>query len=174
MTQAPCAIRPVLYAGRKVRAKEHDAEVGFVIKAWLDSFQYADAAGPLPMDLYFQAYRETVKRLLGWPGVDLALATHHDDADMFFGFMAWMRPGRHEHRHEMCGAPVLLYIYVKEPYRRLGVAKALLEHAGIDPSKAFCFPFKAPMWGEWGRKKWTGGHFRPLTFRFPLAQETTS
>ena len=143
------------------------ADAAFVRDAWLSSFRLAYAAGPLPADLYDQSYGVLVDRLLASPLVRVMVATWSGDDALICGFAALMPPGRHAHRRVHCGAPLLLWAYVKRAYRGMGVARDLWGAARVDPAAAFCYAFRPSNPGkDVLAKHWKGGHFDPLVFRF--------
>ena len=142
-------------------------DAAFVRDAWLSSFRLAYAAGPLPADLYDTAYGAFLDRLLASPATRVLVAAWSGDETLICGFVVYMPPGQHDHRRAPCGAPLLLWSYVKRAYRGMGVARDLWVAAGVDPRARFCFAFRP---GSPGRdvlaKTWTGGHFDPMVFRF--------
>ena len=88
--------------------------------------------------------------VLGRSGVEVLVA-HHPDGDLY-GWLALEHDvsipehsrvsGRWVDRLVPAGCPLVHYVYVKQPYRRLGIAKALLKEAGLDPRDKFFYTCK--------------------------------
>jgi GNAT superfamily N-acetyltransferase len=109
VTALPLAFRPVT-----------DADVGLVYSSWLRS--YWDARPPqvwdIPRETYFSdaGHHGVVTRLLARSVVTVAHAP--DDPDEVYGWIC-------------VGARGLHYVYVKELWRRKGVATRLLDGAPV-------------------------------------------
>jgi GNAT superfamily N-acetyltransferase len=136
----PCVISPA-----------RDRDLGLILHAWPESFYDAHASGPLPRDVYHDAYDETVARVLAKPGVTCLVARSPRDGDMLYGFVVF-EPG------------VLWMTYVKQPYRRRGFARALMTAAGFGPFTRFDYTFKSQAAGEMCRR-WKGARWNPLIAR---------
>jgi GNAT superfamily N-acetyltransferase len=103
--QFPRAIRP----GRPADAR-------FVLDSWARSFRRSPFAGCVPEDLYPSVVRATATRLLATG--TLEVACNPDEPDQILGW-ALREPGR------------LHYVYVKDPWRRDGIARDLLARAPL-------------------------------------------
>lgn len=86
----------------------------FVFHSWGNS--YRDAAlgawGDIPKATYYKRVRGRIEALIK-RGAELKIACDPDDANIILGWMC-------------AEAPVLHYAYVKEAYRRQGIALSLL------------------------------------------------
>lgn len=112
MSQLPVVIR---------RATE--ADHAFVIGTWLRSYREdqlsADAyAKHIPDDVFYgeEGHRGVVRELLSRHGA--FILAHSETPDDMYGFIC-------------ADLPVLHYLYVKGPFRRLGFGKRLMHHAGF-------------------------------------------
>lgn len=99
-----------------------DLHTNFILDAVLKSNRSGfDGAYSLTADYY--AFREPYwKRVLGLPETDCLVATSPEAEDQFIGFVigcGWGLPGKEP-------AGLLHYVYVKQPFRQFGVAKALI------------------------------------------------
>lgn len=167
---------------------EAPPERRFVDSRWIKNFSASHDAGPLSKDLAWRDYNEHIARLRALPSWRCAVAERAAVPGTLLGFIAWSPAGSHEHpaivRHpsnpawtttekRTCPSPSLFYIYVDQPFRDGGVARAMLEHAGIDPRRRFCFQFRTLDMraridggkGGTGPRPWSGGKFDPRTYR---------
>jgi GNAT superfamily N-acetyltransferase len=95
------------------------SEVGFVYKSWMGS--YKNHAGVIPYGMYRDIMQVFLDRIIKRDGCIVVLITHPNDPDFLFGFAVGERD-----------TPTLHYIYVKEDYRRTGVATDTLEFLGLE------------------------------------------
>lgn len=135
-----------------------DGDLGLVYNSWLRSFRPSNGAGPVRACDYWDVYTRQIDELRTRPGFRWAVADMLGDGRHIAGWIAWLEPGRHAHRDPeskqslICGAPALLYVYVKDNFRRArskgqaasGIGTQLLKHAGIDPAAPWCFAFWTP------------------------------
>jgi GNAT superfamily N-acetyltransferase len=122
-------------------------DVGFVVQHWLESFEDSHAAGLLPSRLYYAAYRELVAEILKRGRVEVHVAFVADDPKRILGFVIVERgpflfetPTGPRRMH----ADAVHYLYTKVQYRRTGVARGLLELAGIRASEQHLTTFTTP------------------------------
>lgn len=134
-----------------------ESDLGLIYGNWLDSFYDAHAAGPLPGDVYRASYRETIDRILARAGVRALIARSPRDADALYGFVV-AAPG------------ILYYLYVKQPYRRRGIADALMREVGFGRAARFTYLFKTELATALG-KRWQGARWDPIAAR-RLGRET--
>lgn len=146
--------------------------MAFVYDAWLESFRESHAAGPIPMPMYRRVYREVITWYLERPGVQLLVACNNQDTDQVFGFLAH-ETGAFDRSLKRV-LPCVHFVYVKQPFRKFGVGKALFTGAGIDPSKPFMHTFKTPEGTEVSKAKKYGANWRPLYGRFPKREDTNA
>jgi GNAT superfamily N-acetyltransferase len=133
------------------RAREGD--MGLVLRAWLDSFFDAHAAGPLPADVYRAAYRETIGRIVEQTATEAHVAVSPRDPDAtLYGFVVAEPATR------------LWMLYVKQPYRGRGIARALMDTVGLERFTRFAYVFKTASAGAVSRH-WPNARFDPMPAR---------
>lgn len=104
-----------MVAFRPFVASDHN----FILNSWLKSWRN----GPLrsiPNEQYYAEQTFVVQQLLANSRVTVACSP--DDAEQIFGYIVSQDSpaGRYVH-----------YLYVKLPYRQVGIARALLEQAAL-------------------------------------------
>jgi hypothetical protein len=62
-------------------------------------------------------------------------------------------------------------VYVKEPYRRGGIARGLFAAAGVDPRERFFYTCKTGIGAELARSKASRAEWRPLIARYRRRDE---
>jgi GNAT superfamily N-acetyltransferase len=109
------------------------ADMPFVVDSFLESFRTAHAGGLIVMSDWKPVMRRQLALMLSRPGSEVWVAYHpgEDVADLY-GWIALWRAER----------PLVLYVYVKQAYRRLGVARGLFGAAGIDLEGPFDYAAK--------------------------------
>lgn len=99
------------------------SDLPFVYSTWLREARAADGS-PLPDDLWFDAHRALINRILSDPRVCLTVAHPADDPDMILGYIVAER------------GELLAWIHVKERFRRQGIARRLLELVDVASAPA--------------------------------------
>ena len=137
-----------------------DSDRALVLDSWLASFRNAHAAGLIAMADWRPVMGPQVVRLLQRPGVTVLVAYHPGEdsgADAYGWAAVELRTSR---------PPLVLYAYTKQPYRRLGIARRLLERAGVNLSAEWHYAAKTGVVSKLGdkmaRARWT-----PLAARYP-------
>jgi hypothetical protein len=102
--------------------------------SWRSSFRGSFAAGPIPMTIYDDVYRQVIANILARPAS--VVVAYHPEADAgqadLYGWLCY-EPG------------VVHYAFVKLGYRRSGIARGLFKAAGIDPQSEWTYTFKTEM-----------------------------
>ena len=135
----------------------------FVVKSWLASWRDSNTAGMISVDTWFEVMTPQVNARLTWPGVQTIVAfetTNPDITSNAYGFLVI----------DFDDSPkTVFYLFVKAPYRRSGIARGLLDVAGIGPNTRFSYVCSTPIVSQLQRKipmgKWT-----PLLGRFPKSE----
>lgn len=92
-------------------------DINFLYNSWLQSYRAAPSARPMTNDVYFATQKAIIHNCLQRGNVLLAVDT--EDPSSIFGYI--------------CYEPQLVhFIYVKYPFRKLGIAKKLFAEAQID------------------------------------------
>lgn len=115
-----------------------DEDRAFVVTKWMESFKYAHGAGVLAMgpwshgsSMYFDVSREIVNALMARPHAETIVAYRPGEDRPFdlYGFVCVERGYPYPKRGH--GVDVIHYLFVDQPYRRVGLARALLEEAKL-------------------------------------------
>lgn len=174
MTAAPTAA-PL--AGVYFRAALPD-DRAFVIDSWVESYKHAHAAGLIPMHMYQRVYRESFNWilsrpntetivgvgpedvLLGWIGVDRVPLVTRRDRRRVDGRVVWVE--------ELVPSPVplVLFAYVKDAFRGMGIGRQLFAAAGIDLDERFLYASKLSDTRELVLKHAPHAHWAPIAARF--------
>lgn len=91
-------------------------DLGLLVKSWVQEHRHSPFSKGVPDEVYFPDQRKLVLALLrrAWSLV----AVDPEDADHLYGFVTFeLAPAR------------LHWVYVKEPYRRVGLGEALVRAA---------------------------------------------
>jgi GNAT superfamily N-acetyltransferase len=128
----------------------------FVYDSWMESYRDAHACGPIP-DIY---YKEDVLKYLKWyvarPDTQVWVAYHPGEtADSKADIYAWAvvesnislpvrtrLDGRWRNTVEPTDEKLVHYVYTKQGFRKMGIAKKLLSKAGVDSNYPFLISFK--------------------------------
>lgn len=141
------------------------AELGdrdFVVSAWSSSFKRSHFAGLIWTDDWAAIMHPQITRALELPGVRAVIAYENTDPDFVYGFIAGdTTTDPHD--------PVVLYVYVKEPYRKAGYARGLFAALGVDPEKRFTYVCRTGFVSRL-KDKIPRGDWNPLVARYPREQ----
>lgn len=103
------------------------ADHALVYATWLRSFRkLSDFAKPVPSEIYYAAQHDRIERLLSRGNLELAVLPGDDVTAL--GYV-------------VTEGPVLHWLYVKGPWRRLGVAGRLLAGKAIREFSHLTFDF---------------------------------
>lgn len=134
----------------------------FVITTWSSSFKTSYAAGLIQTEDWPTIMHAQIGKVLDRPGATTLVAYERTDPSFLYGFASADVTER--------GKPIVFYVYVKEPYRRAGIARALFAELGINPSLPFVYACKTPavthVHDKIPRAKWN-----PLVARYPKEQQ---
>lgn len=171
------------------------SDIQFILRTWIDSFKSAHGAGILrideltvpcecerPIRYDFSAVMEvTLAALLQRPGLTTWVAHNprerppHD----LYGYLvaerganvpSYVRGDDGEYAMKVASSdePLVHYVFVKRVYRMHGIARALFEHAGIDPAAPYLYSCKTSNVSklEKAGKLPRGARWFPLSVRF--------
>lgn len=93
---------------------------GFVYETWTRDYSRQPSMRRMPQQAYYPYQRGVVAALLGRPGTSVLVAHDAEDHDQVYGWVCSELEG---------GTFVLHYVYVKRPFRELGIGHALLSEA---------------------------------------------
>ena len=120
------------------------SDMPMVVATWADSFRTSRSAGLISMEDWLTVMVPQVRRVLARPGVAVHVACHPGEDDRrsdLYGWIAWETDysmpavlnegGRHERALVKADVPLVHFVYVKSPYRRMGIARGLFRSAGV-------------------------------------------
>lgn len=102
----------------------------FVIASWSASFKSSYAAGMIWTDDWATIMHAQIDRVISSPDAQTFVAYETKDPTFLYGFISGDTSD---------ATPVVYYLYVKEPYRRHGIARGLFAALGVDPAKPFLY-----------------------------------
>jgi hypothetical protein len=140
-------------------------DLALIMSSWLKSFKGSHYAGPIPNDLYWDTYRLSLERILSRPAVRVWIAVNPGEPDPEHEIYGWlaMEPG---------APPVVHYAYVKQAFRRMGVARSLFHAAGVDTSQPFTYTFRTKDVADVVRRGRLMARHDPMLVRYPTAEES--
>jgi hypothetical protein len=136
------------------------ADLHFIEETFLDSFRLAHSAGLIAIEEWKEIMSRQWRRLISRPGVEMVVAYHPGDVEPradLYGWIAVERSGTY---------PFLLYVYVKQPYRRMRIGRGLLLSVGLGPEVEFEYAAKTPVVTRL-TYKFPRATWNPLRARFP-------
>lgn len=121
-------------------------DMPLIVSTWSDSYRTSRSAGLISMARWQQVMEVEIRDILARDGVSIHVAHHPGETDRRADLYGWIavergyevdsterRHGRRERRIVVSDRPLVLYVYVKAPYRRLGIARGLFAAAGVGP-----------------------------------------
>lgn len=132
----------------------------FVAKSWVASYRDADSAGFIAVDDWYLVMIPQVVKAMARPDVRVWIAyetSNPNPSANAYGFLVADTAER---------PPLVYYVFVKEAYRRAGVARGLFAAAGIAPDQPFNFVCDTPM-AHRLRRKIPLARWAPKLGRFP-------
>lgn len=165
-----------------------EGDFTLVINSWVNSYRTAHTAGMIAMRDWKTVMVPQVERVLARPGVVTWVACHPAGLPGETDLLGWIAvergtsvpvkvrddAGHHSEEYGPLDCPLVHYVYVKEPYRKSGLARSLFRAAGVDPGRRFLFTCKTavvtvirkdPRRPE-RQDPLAGGIFAPLIARF--------
>lgn len=98
--------------------------IPFVYNSWLRSYRHGSSfAKPIESRLFYDRHHQIISRILDRPSTKVFVASPKEDPETFIGYLVV---------EEGYGPAIVHFCYVKRPFRRLGVAKALCGAAGLN------------------------------------------
>jgi GNAT superfamily N-acetyltransferase len=132
----------------------------FIVDAWAGSYRDADSAGFIQVEDWYPVMIPQLSKALDRPDVATTIAyetANPDPSTNAYGFIV----------ADVVERPaVVYYVYVKEAYRRSGLARRLFEAIGVEPSLPFFYVCSTPMAASLKRKV-PMARWKPLVGRFP-------
>ena len=146
-----------------------DWDKTFVISSWLDAHRSSYSAGLWPMHIWHKHEGPIREWHLSQPNVRTLVAYEATDPEFLYG---WVAADPTEQRVPSRDGSVrywpalVLFVFVKQSYRREGIARALFDAVGVDPSKPFVYSCNTVTASRLASKV-PLARFDPLVARFP-------
>lgn len=100
-------------------------DIAFIYATWLNNYHYDSALGKECKDsIFFREYREVIDHILGSNDTKVAVASLQNDEATIFGYMVY----------ESGPTPCIHYVFIKENFRELGIAKQLFKFFSTNQS----------------------------------------
>lgn len=134
-----------------------EAERAFIRSTWSRAFKVADDAGMIHTDDWSTVMHRQIDRVLDRPDARALLAYESDEPSFWYGWIAGDTSG---------AASVVFFSYVKEPYRRQGIARDLFARFGLGERTPFMFVCRTPMVAKL-KHKVPFARYNPREVRYP-------
>lgn len=106
-------------------------DLAFVYSTWLRNYKHSSYfAKRIKPSVFFEGHHKVLDSLFKKPELKVFIATPKDDPDTILGYIAC------ELATEELNRTVIHFSFVKEAFRRMGVARALCKAAQVDFTKA--------------------------------------
>lgn len=96
------------------------SDESFIYNSWLKSYKNSDFARSIPARTYYAMHHLVIERILSRPSTQVLVACDPTAPDVLYGYVVMESVG---------DLSVVHYCYVKQAFRRLGIASALLASA---------------------------------------------
>ena len=106
------------------RPIQTQSDEAFLYNAWLKSYKDSPWGKPLINDIFYTNHKEIVKKLLSTS--DVLLAVNPQNPDQIYGFAVLEKSPK---------VSLIHYVYVKYNFRKLGLARKLVEAMEPDTGK---------------------------------------
>lgn len=131
-----------------------DDDYPFVIDSWLRSFRTSFASGPLSRERSNDAYRGQIADVMSRPKARTVVAYHPAvGSESLADIYGWA----------CCENPqVIHYVFTKQGFRRLGIARLVIAAAGVDLAKPYVYAFRTPVVTKIGHRlgRWDALFYR--------------
>lgn len=109
-------------------------DVSFIFNSWLKSYRGSRAVAGIVSSVFFAEHHRVLERIM--KSCKVIVACNPEDTSQIYGYIV----------HEMVsGVDVFHYAYVKHTFRRMGLAKAMLQHIKPDTSTASMYSHATPV-----------------------------
>ena len=117
----------------------------FIVDSWVRSYRSSKYAGFIQMKRWFPIMIEEISALVSDPRVCVFVAYDPSDADRIADIYGWCCTEIAPVDVGIAYRTLVHYIFVKGPYRRRGIGRALLEQAIGDLRKPFAYSCSTDM-----------------------------
>ncbi len=103
-----------------------DSDIAFIYRSWIDSYHANSSIGDCPKSLFNREYKEVIDYILTFPTNGTKVACKPDEPDVIFGYVVYEKA-------KLVGPYLVHYVYVKENFRKFGIARDLITSLAMDP-----------------------------------------
>lgn len=170
---------PEVQVSRLIYRRAQPPDRRFIVESWLDSYKDSHTAGLIPMESWYSTMRPIIQDILDRPGVTAHVAAWAGESSGAADLAGWCavergflvqvrarRFRRYVKRLVVCQEPLVLYVLVKQPYRRTGIARALFAAAGVDPEQPFRYACRTGVLSKL-KAKVPHATWEPMVVRYP-------
>lgn len=101
----------------KFRPMNPEADLNFILSAWLQSYKTSEFAHHIPKNVYYPHHQELISQILLKETNHTMVACDPIDSSLILGFITFSTK-----------APIIFYCYVKHSFRKFGLGSALMDH----------------------------------------------
>jgi GNAT superfamily N-acetyltransferase len=112
---------------------EDSRECSPIVSLWSSSYKTSHYAGLIWHEDWAATMHASITKILARQARTAIIAYEQDDPTFLYGFIVGDMTGN---------VPVIDYVFVKEPYRRNGIARTLFAELGVAPSERFAYSCK--------------------------------
>lgn len=152
-----------------VRPCETASDRTFVISSWLDASRTSYSSGLIAMEDWYTVMWPQYEKARARDGMQTLVAFEETDPDFTYGFIVadpTEQRVRERDQSIRWWPALVLFVFVKQNFRREGVARRLFEAVGIDPRKPFLYACNTQQASRLTHKV-PQARFNPLVARFP-------
>ena len=151
------------------RPAASESDVTFVISSWLDASRTSYSSGLIAMDDWYAVMWPQYVKATKRSDMRTVVAYEKSDPSFLYGFM--VADPTEQRVEERDGSvrwwpALVLFVFVKQNFRREGIARALFGELGVDPKKPFLFGCNTQQATRLSAKV-PGARYHPLVARFP-------
>jgi GNAT superfamily N-acetyltransferase len=146
-----------------------EPDTTFVVSSWLDASRTSYSAGLVQMEDWYPLMWSQYVKATQRRDMRTVVAYEATDPSFLYGFM--VADPTEQRIEERDGSvrwwpALVLFVFVKQNYRREGIARALFNEVGVNPAKPFLFGCNTKQATRLSAKV-PGARFHPLVARFP-------
>ncbi len=140
-----------------------DSDVPFIFNSWLKNFRTSPTTLGIASPVFYQQHHKVLEGLC--KRASLTVACNNTDIGQIYGYLCC---------EKVEDTLVIHFIYVKETFRRLGVARMLLEAQGWGPKMPIFYTHKTRMTIALSDKFPIVYNPYLMHYAYPLATETVA